>query len=267
MSIIFKCKTDEAYNIKVLAELLSNNLKTGCFEVCDEGIYLRMTDNLKKTLVDLYLDSENFSIFEYNYGEKLSLGLNLNHFHKMLKSVKKKDSLEMYITDEDINQLFIKTIPKEKTRVTTSGIKIQNIQIIDTEIPINSSKPINIISTDFQKMCKELTSIGSNEINISTYTYSIDFSANADDILKRSVRLGEYCEDDNTKTYTSTFYTDQFSRINKLAGLSSVLQIYPGNKETPLTFKSRVGNLGNITVYIKSIENNDFIEDSDSDSD
>ena len=30
---IFSCKTGEAYYIKILSELLTNNLKCGCFEV------------------------------------------------------------------------------------------------------------------------------------------------------------------------------------------------------------------------------------------
>ena len=55
MPIIFKCKTGEAYQIKVLAELLTNNLKTGCFEINEDGISLRMFDNPRKTLVDLNL--------------------------------------------------------------------------------------------------------------------------------------------------------------------------------------------------------------------
>lgn len=60
MPTIFKCKTGEAYQIKVLAELLTNNLKTGCFEINEEGISLRMFDNPRKTLVDLNLIAENF---------------------------------------------------------------------------------------------------------------------------------------------------------------------------------------------------------------
>ena len=63
MSVVFKCKTGEAYQIKVLAELLTNNLKTGCFEVNEDGLTLRMFDQPRNTLVDLDLQAENFSSF------------------------------------------------------------------------------------------------------------------------------------------------------------------------------------------------------------
>ena len=128
MPISFKCKTSEAYQIKVLAELMTNNIKNGCFNVNEEGLSLRMSDQPRKTLVDLDLFSDNFSRYKFKNDIKLCLGLNLNHFHKMLKSIKKKDSLELFIDSDSPNELGIKTIPKENTRVTTSGIKIQKIQ-------------------------------------------------------------------------------------------------------------------------------------------
>ena len=70
MPMKFKCKTGEAYQIKVLAELLTNNLKTGCFEVSRDGIVLRMFDHPRKTLVDLSLLGENFSLYKFKFEEK-----------------------------------------------------------------------------------------------------------------------------------------------------------------------------------------------------
>lgn len=280
MPIVFKCKTGEAYQIKVLAELMTNNLKTGCFEVNEDGMSLRMFDQPRKTLVDLNLLSENFSLYKFKNDEKFCIGLNLNHFHRMLKSIKKKDSLQLFIDSDDITALSIKTIPKENTRVTTSAIKIQNIQNIDADLPIGYGKPVIVPSSDFQKMCKELSSIGSTNICVQAKGFHIDFIADADDILKRKVRLGETDDSDNEhedkdndyNLYEATFTTDQFTRINKIAGLGSTLQIFPGTDKLPLLFRSNVGSLGKISVYIKSKElidkeNDNTDTDSDSDSD
>jgi proliferating cell nuclear antigen PCNA len=261
MTVTFKCKTGEAYQIKVLAELLTNNLKTGCFEVNENGLYLRMFDQPRKTLVDLSLLAENFALYKIKKDDKFCIGLNLNHFHRILKSIKKKDSLQLFINSDDNTELGIKTIPKENTRVTTSGIKIQNIQNIDSDIPAGYGKPVIVPSPDFQKMCKELSSIGSTNIRVESRGFHIDFVADADDILKRKVRLGESDDSDNesesttqTNVYQSTFTTDQFTRINKIAGLSNTIQIFPGSSTLPLLFRSSVGSLGKISVYIKSKE-------------
>ena len=44
MTIIFKAKTNSAYTIKIMAELLQNNIKTACFEIDENLIKLRMMD-------------------------------------------------------------------------------------------------------------------------------------------------------------------------------------------------------------------------------
>jgi len=259
MTILFKCKTGEAYHIKVLAELLTNNLKTGCFEVNDMGIYLKMFDHHRKTLVELSLLAENFSFYKFKSESKIYMGLNLNHFHKMLKSIKKKDSLQLFIDSSNQNELSIKTIPKENTRITTSGIKIQNIQNLEIDIPQGYGKPVIVPSAEFQKMCKDLSSIGSINIKVVARDFHIEFIADADGILKRKVVFGENDEDDpdnsdNKISYQATFATDQLSRITKLSGLSNTMQIFPASKNLPLLFRTCVGSLGKMSIFVKSKE-------------
>jgi len=276
MPITFKCKTGEAYHIKVLAELLTNNLKTGCFEVSANGISLCMFDHHRKTMVDLELLSENFSVYKFKTTPPFCLGLNLNHFHKMLKSIKKKDSLQLFINSDNPNELGIKTIPKENTRITTSGIKIQTIQNLDIEAPVGYGKPVIVPSSEFQKMCKDLSSIGSTNIKVVSKNFHIEFIADADGILKRKVAFGENEDsddddsDDGETEYHATFSTDQLSRITKLAGLNNTMQIFPASNKLPLLFRSNIGSLGKISIYIKSkelveLESNNFHSDNDSD--
>lgn len=191
----------------------------------------------------------------------------------MLKSIKKKDSLKLYIAESNPTELIIKTIPKENTRITTSGIKIQNIQNLDIDIPTGYGKPIIVPSAEFQKMCKDLGSIGSTNIQVCAKGYHIDFLADADGILKRKVTFGEDEDSDDDsdsneavhQQYSATFSTEQLSRVTKIAGLSNILQIFP-TKNLPLLFRSSVGNLGKISVYIKSKESLEKeLQDFDSD--
>lgn len=260
--MIFNCKTSEAYHIKVLAELLTNTLKTGCFDVEDEGITLKMMDQSRDTLVDLNLLAENFQTYDFKSKEKICMGLNMNHFHKMLKSIKKKDSLQLVINEHKPTDLEITTIPKENNRVTTSAIKIQNIQNLDIDMPIGYGRPIIINSQEFSKMCKDLGSIGSVDIKIKATTSQIEFSCDADDILKRKVTFGEINNDNNEFLYNETFLTEHITRITKLAGLSNMIQIFP-SPGLPLLFRTQVGNLGKISIYIKSKELIEKEESSD----
>lgn len=258
MTVIFKAKTHCAYTIKILAELLQNNIKTACFELDEDGIKLSMMDHHETILINLSLESENFTLYKFKLKEKKFLGVNLNHFHRMLKSIKKKDSLELFIDDECPNDLGIKVIPKENNRITTSFIKIQEKQNISIEVPTGYDKPVIVPSSEYQKMCKDMAHIG-NMIRVTSKNFHIKFICNAGGVMKRNVEFGEMSdsddddEDDESKVneYVDVFDTEQLSRITKMAGLASNMQIYPKCKK-PLLFKSSVGSLGKISIYIKS---------------
>jgi proliferating cell nuclear antigen len=276
MSTIFKAKSPNAYIVKILAELLQNNIKTACFEVDKSGIKLCMMDAHKTILINVTLDSENFSIYKFKPNKKMCLGINLNHFHKMLRSIKKKDSVELYIKDDEPTDLGIKVIPRENTRITTSFIKIQTIQTLDIDIPKGYKKPIIVPSSDYQKTCKDMSHIGKN-INIIAKKYHIQFKCNAGGVLKRIVEFGEIeddsddddTDDENTTEYNQFFSTEQLSKITKISGLGGNMQIY-ARKGLPLLFRSPIGDLGKISIYIKSkeeLENEQKINEESDDED
>lgn len=256
MTLILRAKTSQAYSIKVLSELLSNNIKTACFVVDETGISLCMMDHHRTILIDLTLDAENFQIYKF-VGKKMHLGINVAFFAKLTKSVKKKDSIELYIDDKAPNDLAIKVIPKENTRISTSFLKIQNVQNLDIDIPTGYSKPIIVSSSEFMKMCKDMSNIGTS-IKVNAKSYQIVFSCNAGGIIKRTVQFGEEDDDDDedvdssSSEYNQEFLIEQLCRISKLSGLSNSMQIFPGK---PLLFRSNVGDsLGKVSIYIKSKE-------------
>lgn len=270
MTIIFKAKSNEAYRIKILAELLASNIKTGCFEIDQYGISLCMMDSQRRILIDLHLDANNFAPYKFK-SKKMYVGINLKHFHTMLKSIKKKDSIELFIDDDSLTDLAIRVIPKENTRVTTSYIKIQNIQNLDIEFPKNYGKPVIIASSDYQKMCKDIKNIG-DDMTVRAKNFRINFGCDAGGILKRNIEFGEVDVDDDSDSddeeYFQKFEIEQLCRITKISGLSEKMHIFPGK---PLLFQSNVGNLGKISIYIKSKEEleeeNHTVDKSESDSD
>jgi proliferating cell nuclear antigen PCNA len=267
MTIIFNAKTTDAYHIKILVELLTNNLKVAHFEIDEVGIRLCMMDSNRKILIDLFMLAENFSSYKYK-GKKMYLGINLNHFHRMLKSIKKKDSLQLYIDDDTPNRLNIKVIPKENNRLTTSSLTIQAVQELAIEIPQGYGKPVIVSSSEFSKALKDICSIGVNTTVISK-NFHITFKCESGGILERIVEFGENesVDDSTDKEYKQDFITEQLLRITKIAGLSTQIKIFPGK---PLLFRSNIGNLGEISLYIKSkeqIEDESHIMPDEYDSD
>jgi len=253
--LLFRCKTDNAYHIKMIAEILSNIIKTGFFEINDKGIFLSMYDQPRKTLISVKLLAENFQIYKFNRSEPIYIGMNTSHFHKMLKSIKKKDSIELYIEKGKLSELVIKTTPKEHSRTITSNIKIHSAQNLDIDDTPDGYKKSTIIpSGDFNKMIKDLNIVGSDKFVISTKPGVITFSADSDGIIKREIAFGEDdCDSDELKNVTS-YASEQIERIAKIHSLSSSVYVYPPVGELPIQFKSMVGNIGSICIFVKSNE-------------
>ena len=269
MSVLFKAKTKEGYILKIVSDLLQNNIKTACIKIDKDGIYLTQMDNYRTILINLKLSSENFCIYKFKSDKKLILGLNLLHLYRMLKNIKKKDSVELFIQSDNPSELGIKVIPKENNRVTTSFIKIQDIQLIDIDIPDGYSNSIMVSSSEFQKMAKDICSI-SDKVTVIPKKFQIRFKCDDNVVLKRYIDFGE-CqksddEDDNNNEgdvnssssehknlYNQIFKTETLYKICKISGLSDNLQIFT-KKELPILFKSYIGNLGKIFIYIKSLE-------------
>jgi proliferating cell nuclear antigen PCNA len=245
----FFCKTSEGYIIKTLAELLQNNIKNGCFILSKKGIVFRMTDSNKKILIDINMEADNFTQYKYKNSSPISIGLNFSHFYKMVKNIKKKDSVVLFIEESKQTELGIVVIPKEKNRLTTSFVKIQNLQSLDIELPEGYNNSIIVPSNEYTKMVKDLNNIGGNTISISSSNNVIKFSCNSNGVYSRDIIFGEP-EEDEKENVLQEFETEQLTRISKVSGLSTQIQICQ-SPNLPILFKSNIGNLGKIYVYLK----------------
>jgi len=258
---IFYSKTSEAHVIKNLFELLQNNIKIGNFTIDNKGIFFKMTDSNRQTLFDIELLADNFAQYKFK-NSSITIGLNLSHTYKMMKNIKKKDNIVLFITEDNKEDLGIRVISKDKNRTTTSFVKIQsthNSNII--VIPEGYSKPIIIPSNDYSKMIKDLQSMGGNIIKIASNENIIKFTCNANDIYSREIIFGDQDDDENNSLYEEDFETERISRISKIAGLSTQIQVFL-SEDLPLSYKTMAGNLGPVRLFVKNINQNDD-EDED----
>lgn len=256
----FRAKTSQGYVIKVLSELLSNNIKVGCFVLRKEGITFRMSDTHHQLCIDIELLAENFELFNVNFtnavDNQILIGINLSHLRKMLKPVKKKESIEISKETHNTDELCIKISPKELGGKTTiSYIKIQEIQAIDMTLPEGYEHYVSIPASDYQKMCKDMDSI-SQEILIESTKSMIRFTSDVSGIYSRSIAFGVSNEDDEIE-YCHHFDTEQLNNLGRLSGIGASsannIQVY-SKRDLPILFKTSVGTLGKIKIYIKSKE-------------
>ena len=251
----FRCKTSDAYTFKMLIELFHNNIKTACFEITPQKLSLRMMDSNRRTLIDVVLLAEHFNLYYFSpiiESGVLHIGINLNHFFKMLKSIKKKDTLILFIQESQSHDLGIEITPKDYSRLTTSYVKIQNIQNLEIAVPDHYNSSILVQSNEFSKMCKDMFNM-SNTILITAKKYSVGFMSNVGNVYSREVILGNTDQNstDHNIIFQDEFDTEQLSRILKISNLSTTLSVHFG-ENVPILLSSKVGILGSIRIFVKS---------------
>lgn len=253
MPAIFKAKTNHSYAIKVLADLLQNNIKTACFVIDSKTIMLRMMTIEKTLLFDLKLDSKRFNTYKFRSKDKLYIGFNLFHFFEMIRSIKKKDTIQLAIYEENPSSLEIKVIPEKNNKVTTSIIKIQTTQNVHIEVPTQYKYNVIVPSADYQKLCKSMSNLG-DLIQIVTKDNYICFKSQNGELIKRNVEFGniEDSDDEDAEEPTNTQIFDVCRLINtsKLSGLSKELSIYSGPK-MPIKIDVGIATLGRLSIFIK----------------
>jgi len=254
--VLFKAKTSEAYTFKVLAELLQNTFKECCLICKPSGIYLIGVDTKYKNgskLIYLNLLKEKFSIYKLIPNE-FKIGLNLIHFYKMLKTIKRKDTLTLSVEDDDPNKLIITIEQVGEKNPTVKHINLTKIQPMEVNPPDEKlyPDPIIVTSKQFQKL-KDLNKM-SKYMNITVDNRIITFYCDKDNIYSSTVVFGEQDEDnEDSEIYTQMFLTEEIIQLIKVAGLSQTIQIYFING-LPLKINLNVGSLGNLTIFIKSQE-------------
>jgi hypothetical protein len=212
-----------------------------------------MSDTHQRICIDFSLLGENFINYEVNSSKKIFIGVNLIHLYKMLKPIKKKDSIEFIKESEESEILDIRQISSGTGKITTSSLKIQNIQNLEIELPSDYTNYVPIPSSEYQKMCKDMENI-SQTVQIRATEKSITFKADMTHVYARSIVFGD--ETESKEIYSQTFDTEQLNNLKRISGLgitSGNIHIFCMNNR-PILMRTNIGTLGKINIYVKSKE-------------
>ena len=248
---IFKAKTREAFVVKILGELLNNTLSMSPFRINEKGIFLLQSDGKNHQMIDIALYRDRFMSYHCEY--PINFNVNSSHLYKMLKNIRKKDGITLFITEQDTLKLGICVENEDNNRVVTY-IRITPTQLTTIDKPEEYENPIIMTSKEFQKM-KTLHNLS----QIMTVTYKpqyINFFCDAGELYSRSVSIGTNTnEEENSleKVYKQDFYTSYITSLTKCAGQSGIVQVYV-HEDYGMKIKMNAGNIGDITIYIKSKE-------------
>jgi hypothetical protein len=194
---LFYAEAAKGYILKVMVDSLTGPLQRVYINLDEEGFKIRQSDSGNTILYDINLPRKNFKGFRCV--RKITISVNLKHMQGLLRNVKKKDSIAMYIDPTKLGKFFIMIRPegaRKNVRFETNSIVYQEEKDFKLEdLPDGGYKyPMVIEATDFQKI-KRLTTIGKVIGVVIQNNNYLSFKCDAGVVFDSELGFGELLED------------------------------------------------------------------------
>lgn len=250
-SYILEIKTVQSQAFKILIEALKELLTDTCIEFDETGMKIVATDTAHCVLVHLKLDACKFEYYQCE--SRTNIGINMLNFYKLIRTINSNDTLTLFIDSDDINHLGIKIENGEKNSKTTYKLNLldldnQKITIDDTEF----NTVINLPSTDFQKICRDMHNIAEH-VEIKNISNQLILSCKGDFCNQETIIVDN---DNGINTINSTntneiiqgvFNLKYLVLFTKCTNLCSTVEIFLKN-DYPLIVKYQVASLGELKM-------------------
>jgi proliferating cell nuclear antigen len=230
------------------------------------GIKIINMDKSHTILVHLSLEAHNFELYECKM-DKIIIGVNMFHLFKLINSIDNDDTLTIYIEEADYTDGIVQYLGLKFENGAIKQHKIQKLRLIEPDsdelaVPdVKFSSVINLPSTDFQKIIRDLSCI-SDKIEIKSIAtqdgVELIFKCTggfAQAEIRRTESDGnlEFIKkQDVSKIIQGEFSLKNLSYFIKCTNLCSQIEIYLENN-LPLVVKYNVASLGVIMLALASI--------------
>ena len=227
-----------------------------------DGMRIINMDKSHTMLAHLFLPAENFEHYECTK-EKIVIGVNMFHLFKLINSIDNDDTLTIYIENNDYNDGIITHLGLKFENGDIKQCKTQKLRLIEPdsdeleEPDVTFSSVINLPSTDFQKIIRDLSCI-SERLEIKSVGNELIFRCNgqfASAEVKREESVGgmEFIEkQDSSKIIQGEFSLKNLGYFIKCTNLCSQIEMYLENN-LPLVVKYYVASLGTIKLCLSTL--------------
>lgn len=244
---LFSLSTNEGYQVKILSELLSKTLIEFNLTFSPTTITLRESDAEEHCILDVELRVEDL---EYTPPTSTqTIGMTAAHLHKVLKRIKKKDKLSLYIDENEPTALKSRIVNADKERNKEAMIRLKDVPISSWQLPTYPQSPITtILSAELQRQIKEMMAISSTLL-IQIQERGIKFTACLQSMTTVSDIYGAF-DEDQPNLYERKFSTKQFSKLSKMTGLSPFFRVFMDPDQDILKFTAKIGSIGVFSAYL-----------------
>ena len=231
-----------------------------------EGIKIINMDKSHTILAHLFLNAENFEVYECNM-DKIIIGVNMFHLFKLINTIDNNDTLTIYIEENDYTDGIVQFLGLKFENGDIKQHKIQKLRLIepDTEelnVPdVKFSSVLNLPSADFQKIIRDLSCI-SDKIEIKSIATNegvelifkcVGAFATAE--IRRTEADGsmEFIhKQEVSKIIQGEFSLKNLGYFIKCTNLCNQIEIYLEN-DMPLVVKYNVASLGEIKLALAQL--------------
>ena len=245
---LLEVRTVSGNTFKNLFDTLKAVLTEANIVFTDKGLKVAAIDTKKNALVHLFMDAKSFEF--YHCKEKLVLGVDIDLFHKTIRTNRMNDLLCFVVHKDDTRCLEVSFENFQKgTRVCD---KIQLLSLPEYQIAdkIEYNPPPEIDSQSFQTICREMSGFHATKLEIMCSGDEITFS-NLDGITKRQVSIKIDNVEGSTEVTRGVFSLKFLKSFAKAANLSNRVRIYLQN-DNPLICEYSVAGLGTLKYVLTS---------------
>jgi proliferating cell nuclear antigen len=249
---IFHLWTSKTPPIKYLTELLKDLLTEGNLECSADGIKLLSIDPGRTVLIHLKLDKSSFEDFKCE--QPIVLGINLEHFFKIIKNMENSDTLRLFVEKDNVNRLGIERYNKEENINNTIFQSLIDIPVQRRDIPSPSFKSVIVMSSArFQKICREISQF-SEKIEITCVGNQLIFkgcneSASQEIRIKPSANGMTFEQNSPDEIVQGVFKLKHLVQFSKCSNLSSNIRILIRN-DYPIVLHCDIAGLGFVRLCL-----------------
>lgn len=227
-----------------------------------DGMRIINMDKSHTILVHLFLAAQNFEFYECKK-DKIIIGVNMFHLFKLINTIENEETLTIYIENSDYVDGIVSYLTLKYDNGEIKQCKTQKLRLIEPDPEelqypdVTFSSIINLPSTDFQKIIRDLTCI-SEKLEIKSVGNELIFKCSGQFASAEIHRaesdgsMGFISKQDSSKIIQGEFSLKNLGYFIKCTNLCQQIEVYLEN-DLPLVVKYNVASLGSIRLCLAQL--------------
>ena len=259
---VLEIKTVQIAPFRTLMTALKDILLETNITFQPDGIKIINMDKSHTILAHLHLDATKFEYYSCKF-PKIIIGVNMFHLFKLINTIDNDDTLTIYIEKQHYSDGVVDYLGLKFENGDIKQCKNQKLKLIEPDeeeliLPeVTFSSVINLPSSDFQKIIRDLSNI-SERLEIKSVGNELIFKCQGPFAMceiRRSESDGimEFITKNNeNKVIQGEFSLKNLGYFIKCTNLCNSIEMYLEN-DLPLVVKYSVASLGAIKLCLAAL--------------